>query len=169
MINRCPLLEISLVWLCWDSHVKYEHLPNPTWLKIGKSGLALNLTREQIRGSHSKPAISMRAGPAFLQFDWSKAGLSMDLPVFVYSHTKTSFKFLSREDTGQLFMWLEIFYFKLRRKNLTGLLFCLDLSLSRSTNNRDRNLHSLSYRFQSSYSWVMRLGPLYFVFMSLNM
>ena len=38
----------------------------------------------------------MRAGPAFLQFDWSKAGLSMDLPVFVYSHTKTSFRFLSR-------------------------------------------------------------------------
>ena len=42
-------------------------------------------------------SISMRAGPAFLQFDWSKAGLSMDLPVFVYSHTKTSFKFLSRQ------------------------------------------------------------------------
>ena len=39
----------------------------------------------------------MRAVPAFLQFDWSKAGLSMDLPVFVYSHTKTSFKFLSRQ------------------------------------------------------------------------
>ena len=42
-------------------------------------------------------SISMRAGPAFLQFDWSKAGLSMDLPVFVYSHTKTSFRFLSRQ------------------------------------------------------------------------
>ena len=39
----------------------------------------------------------MRAGPDFLQFDWSKAGLSMDLPVFVYSHAKTSFKFLSRQ------------------------------------------------------------------------
>ena len=38
-------------------------------------------------------SISMRAGPAFLQFDWLKAGLSMDLPVFVYSHTKTGFKF----------------------------------------------------------------------------
>ena len=37
-------------------------------------------------------SISMRAGPAFLQFDWSKASLSMDLPVFVYSHTKTSFR-----------------------------------------------------------------------------
>ena len=42
-------------------------------------------------------SISMRAGPAFLQFDWSKAGLSMDLPVFVYSHAKTGFKFLSRQ------------------------------------------------------------------------
>ena len=39
----------------------------------------------------------MMAGPAFFHFDWSKAGLSMDLPVFVYSHTKTSFKFLSRQ------------------------------------------------------------------------
>ena len=88
----------------------------------------------------------MRAGPAFLQFDGSKDGLSMDLPVFVYSHTKTSFKFLSRQGRyiGQLFVWLQIFYFKPRRKNLTGLLFCLDLSLSRSTDHRDRNLHSLS-------------------------
>ena len=42
-------------------------------------------------------SISMRAGPAFLQFAWSKAILSMNLPVFVYSHTKTSFKFLSRQ------------------------------------------------------------------------
>ena len=39
----------------------------------------------------------MRVGPAFLQFDWSKASLSMNLPVFVYSHTKTSFKSLSRQ------------------------------------------------------------------------
>ena len=38
---------------------------------------------------------------------------------------------------------LEIFDFKPRRENLTGLLFCLDRSLSRSTDNRDRNLHSL--------------------------
>ena len=54
----------------------------------------------------------MRAGPAALGFDWSKAGLSMDLPVFVYSHTKNSFKnFLSRLETclGQLPMWLQIF------------------------------------------------------------
>ena len=74
---------------------------------------------------------SMRAGPAFLQFDWSKAGLSMDLPVFVYPHTKTGFKFFQyREDIGSFFMCLEIFDFKPRRENLTGLLFCLDLSKS---------------------------------------
>ena len=70
----------------------------------------------------------MRAGPAFLQFDRSKAGLSMDFPVFVYSHTKTSFKFFQdREDIGNLFMWLQIFYFNQRRENFTGLVFCLDL------------------------------------------
>ena len=73
----------------------------------------------------------MRVGPAFLQFDWSKAGLSMDLPVFLYSHKKTNFKFLSRQGRyiGQLFMWLQIFYFKPRRENLTG----LSLVLSRLT------------------------------------
>ena len=72
----------------------------------------------------------MRAGPAVLQFDWSKAGLSMDLPVFVYSHTKTGFKFFQDRDVGSFFMCLElcleIFDFKPRRENLTGLLFCLD-------------------------------------------
>ena len=31
-----------------------------------------------------------------------------------------------------------------QRENLAGLLFCLDLSLSRSTDHRNRNLHSLS-------------------------
>ena len=69
----------------------------------------------------------MRAGLAFLQFDWSKAGLSMDLPLFVYSHTKTGFKFFQdREDIGSFFMGLEIFDFKPRGENLTGLLFCVD-------------------------------------------
>ena len=42
-------------------------------------------------------SISMRAGLASLQFDWLKAGLSMDLPVFLYSHTKTSLNFLSSQ------------------------------------------------------------------------
>ena len=45
----------------------------------------------------------MRAGPAFLPVDWSKAGLSMDLPVLVYSHTKISLTFFQdREDVEQL-------------------------------------------------------------------
>ena len=86
----------------------------------------------------------MRAGPAFFQFVWSKAGLSIDLPVLNF--------FQDREDIGQLFMWLAFYLFKPRKENLTGLLFCLDLSLSRSTDHRDRNLHSLSHRFQSSCS-----------------
>ena len=46
-------------------------------------------------------SISMRAGTAFFQFDWSKASLSMDLPVFVYSQTKTSFKFLFKTEKIQ--------------------------------------------------------------------
>ena len=63
----------------------------------------------------------MRVGPAFLQFDWSKAGLSMDLLVFVYSHTKPGFKFFQyREDIGSFFMCLEIFDFKPRRENLVS-------------------------------------------------
>ena len=46
----------------------------------------------------------MRAGLAFSQFDWSKAGLIMDLPVFVYSHTKPGFNFFQdREDIGSSF------------------------------------------------------------------
>ena len=98
-------------------------------------------------------SISMRAGPAFLQFDWSKTGLSMDLPVFVYSHAKTSFKFLLRHGTyrAAFNVWLEIFYFNPRREKLTELLFCLDLSLSRSTDHQDRNLHS-------SFPVLMQLG-----------
>ena len=72
-----------------------------------------------------------------MRFDWSKAGLSMDLPVFGYSHMKTSLNFLSRQERclGQLFMWLRIYQLQTTQKNLIGLLFCLDFSLSRSTDN----------------------------------
>ena len=105
-------------------------------MKSGK--LVFSMMRSSIKSIIRWRSISMRAGPAFLQFDWSKAGLSMDLPVFVYSHTKTI-------KTGNIraafYVWLKIFYFRPRRENLTGLLFCLDLSLSRSTDHRDRNLH----------------------------
>ena len=98
-------------------------------------------------------SISIRAGPAFLQCDWSKAGLSMDLPVFVYSHTKTSFKFLSRQGRCRAaFYVVTDLLLQTMQENLTGILFCLDLSLSRSTDHRDCNLHSLSHRFQSSCS-----------------
>ena len=54
----------------------------------------LKLGVQTVLGIIRRRSISMRAGPAFLQFDWSKADLSKDLPVFVYSHTKTSFRFL---------------------------------------------------------------------------
>ena len=38
----------------------------------------------------------MRVEPAALRFGWSRTGLCMDLPVFLYSHLKTGIKFLSR-------------------------------------------------------------------------
>ena len=87
----------------------------------------------------------MRAGPALLQFGGSKAGLSMDLPVFVYSHTKTSFKFLSQQGIYRAaFYVVTDLLLQTTQGEPYGLLFCLDLSLSRSNDHRDRNLHSLS-------------------------
>ena len=87
----------------------------------------------------------MRAGLALLQFDGSKASLSMDLPVLVYSHTKTSFKFLSRQGRyGAAFYVVTDLLCQTTQREHSGLLFCLDLSLSRSTDHRDRNLRSLS-------------------------
>ena len=105
----------------------------------------------------------MRARPAALLFDWSNARLNMDLPVFVYSHMKIGL--LPYEDwlklsfkTGKIFR--AAFYLvtdlststvlQTTQRNLIGLLFCLDLSLSRSTDRRNYNFHSLSHRFQSS-------------------
>ena len=68
----------------------------------------------------------MRTGPAFLQYDWSKAGLSMDLPVFIYSHTKTGFKFFQdRKDIGSFVMCLEL---------------CLEIFDLKSTENLTRAL-----------------------------
>ena len=109
----------------------------------------------------------MRVGPAFLQFDWLKAGLRMDLPVFVYFHMETSFKFLSRqEDTWKLFMWLQIFLLQATQREPYRALVLSGPSLSRSTDHRDRNLHSLSHQFQYSCSY----RPYYFVLcMSVNM
>ena len=87
----------------------------------------------------------MRARPAFLQIDGSKAGLSMDLPVFVYSHTKTSFKFLSRQGRYRAAFYVVIdLLLQITQREPYRALVCLDLSLSRSTDHRDCNLHSLS-------------------------
>ena len=97
----------------------------------------------------------MRAGPAFLQFDWSKAGLR----IFPYEDQLQIYFVRQGKYIVQLFMWLQTFYFKPRRENLTGLLFCLDLHLSRSIDHRDRNLHLLYHLFQSSRSLAY-----YFVF-----
>ena len=98
-------------------------------------------------------SISMRAGPAFLQFDWSKAGLSMDLPVFVYSHTKTGFKFLLRQKKYRkaFYVVTDLLLQATQREPYMALVLSR-LRLSRSTDHQDRNFHSLSHRFQSSYS-----------------
>ena len=95
----------------------------------------------------------MRAGPAFLQFYWSKAGLCIDLPVFVYSHMKTSFKFLSRQGKyREAFYVVKDLLLQATQREPYRALVSSRPSLSRSTDNRDRNLHSLSHRFQSSCS-----------------
>ena len=111
----------------------------------------------------------MRARSAFLQFDWSKAGLSMELPVFVYSHTRTSFKFLSRRGRYRAaFYVVTDLLLQITQREPYRALVLSNLSLSRSTDHRDRNLHQLSHRFQSS---CMQLGLclLRFFYLSVNM
>ena len=72
---------------------------------------------------------------------------------------KTSFKFLSGEGRHRaVFCVVADLYFKQCKENLRDLLFCLDLSLSRSTDHQDCDLHSLSYCFQHLCSWVIQLG-----------
>ena len=95
----------------------------------------------------------MRGGPAFLQFDWSKAGLSMDLPVFIYSHMKTIFKFLSRQGRYReaFYVVTDLLLQATQRKPYRALVLSRP-SLSRSTDHRHCNLHSLSHQFQSSCS-----------------
>ena len=80
----------------------------------------------------------MRAGPAFLQFDWSKAGLSMDLPVFVYSHTKTSFRFLSRQRKYReaFYVVTDLLLQATQREPYMALVLSR-LRLSRSTDHKD--------------------------------
>ena len=102
-------------------------------------------------------SISMRAGPAFLQFDWSKAGLSVDLPVFVYSHTKTSFKFLSRQGRYRepFYAVTDLLLQAMQRKPYRAPVLSRP-SLSRSTDHRDCNLHFII----SSVPVLMQLGLL---------
>ena len=98
-------------------------------------------------------SISMRARPAFLKFDWSKASLSMDLPVFVYSHKKSSFRFLSRQRKyREAFYVVTDLLLQAAQREPYRALVLSRLHLSRSTDHQDRNLHSLSHRFQSSCS-----------------
>ena len=95
-----------------------------------------------------------------MQCDWSKAGLSMDLPVFVYSHTKTSIRFLSRERKyREAFYVVTDLLLQATQREPYRALVLSRLRLSRSTDHQDRNLHSLSHRFQSSCSLAY-----YFVF-----
>ena len=93
----------------------------------------------------------MRVGPAFLQFDWSKAGLSMDLPVFVYSHTKARFLSRQRKYREAFYVVTDLLLQATQREPYRALVLSR-LRLSRSTDHQDRNLHSLSHRFQSSCS-----------------
>ena len=78
-----------------------------------------------------------------LQFDWAKAGLSMDLSICIFPYcTKTSFEFLSGQGRHRAACYVVAdLYFTPCRENLRDLLFCLDLSLSRSTDHQDCNLH----------------------------
>ena len=81
----------------------------------------------------------MRAGPAFLQFDWSKAGLSIDLPVFVYSHTKTSVRFLSRQRKyREAFYVVTDLLLQATQREPYRALVLSRLRLSRSTDRQDR-------------------------------
>ena len=95
----------------------------------------------------------MRAGPAFLQFDWSKAGLSMDLPVFVYSHMKTSFRFLSRQRKYReaFYVVTDLLLETTQREPYRGLVLSR-LRLSGSTDHQDCNLHSLSLIVSSPHA-----------------
>ena len=98
-------------------------------------------------------SISMRAGPAFFQFDWSKASLSIDLPVFIYSHTKTSFRFPSRPRKYReaFYVVTDLLLQEMQREPYRALVLSR-LRLSRSTDHQDRNLHSFSHCFLSSCS-----------------
>ena len=83
-------------------------------------------------------SISMRARPASLQFDWSKAGLSMDSLIFVYSNKRNSLNFLSTQGRCRTAFYV-VTTSNFAESTLQSSCFFLDLSLSRSTDHQDRN------------------------------
>ena len=62
----------------------------------------------------------------------------MDLPVFVYSHTKNGLKFLLRQGRclGQLSIWFTGCQLQTTKIEPYRFLFCLGLSLSRSVSHQ---------------------------------
>ena len=78
-----------------------------------------------------------------MQFNWSKDSLSMDLLVFINSHTKTSFQILSRQGRRRAaFYVVTDILLQTTQREPHRVLVSKDLSLSRSTDHGDRNLHS---------------------------
>ena len=85
----------------------------------------------------------MRAGPAFLQFDWSKSGLRfVSLRIFPYEDY--SFKFLSRQGRHRAALYVVT---DLLLQTTWGEPYRAALVLSMSTDHRHCNLRSLSHRF----------------------
>ena len=84
----------------------------------------------------------MRVGPALLQFDRPKAGLG--IWIFQSLHIPIQRLASRQERYRAAFYVVTDLLLQTTQENHTGLLHCVDLSLSRSTDHRDRNLHSLS-------------------------
>ena len=100
----------------------------------------------------------MRAGPVFLQFNWSKAGPSMDLPVFVYSHMKTSFRFLSRQRKyREAFYVVTDLLLQAKQREPYRALVLSRLRLSRST---DHQIVICIHYIIPSFPVLMQLGLL---------
>ena len=79
---------------------------------------------------------SIRAGPAALQFDWLRTGLSIDLPVFIFPIQILQTLYQEGEDAESSSL-CGYRTSNLPEKGLMKLLFCLDLSLSRSANHQN--------------------------------
>ena len=92
----------------------------------------------------------MRVGPALLQFDRLKAGLSIS--IFQSLHIPVQ-RLASRQGRYRAaFYVVTDLLFQTTQREPYRLLFCVDSSLSRSTDHRDRNLHSLSLEVRPTFS-----------------